>query len=909
MHRYRAIGPPIRSVARFRAISVLAALALCAIAAAGAAPPTRAIQFNIPAGQLADALDRFSEQSGLQVVYDDALLQGKLAATVTGEMSVSEALDHLLAGMGLAWDIVSDRTVVVMRAASPALSADGRPPATSASAPADEPATSPTATLKLDNYIAFGRGEDPMGLLPTEPLDSVFGFGKSLLETPRSVSVLSDDVMASYGIATTLDVSKIIPSTYTASIFSVNGNVNIRSVSSDTYFRGIKRLENTQLFPSPLSAMSRIDIVRGPPSPLYGPGKAGGYTNLVPKSARASTGKYLEEPTGKATLTTGSYDKKAGSAEIGGPFSLAGRRGGYYLYMDAEKSGTYYDHVPFEQYIVQSSFDVEPGERWIAQFGQMFQQWGGTELAGWNRVTQELIDHGTYAAGQPQLNMDLNGDGLISTAEVDAFGPLIRDLPPGTPASAAAAALGPGWRIDPATVRQVPLSRTANAQSTEDGAGAKVNLAYFDLVYRLPSGAALTNKIYHEQMRRFKWTRASAFGQDTRSSVFEDKVLYEQLAAPLTRHIAYSLAASASYRYYDTQTLTGTKYNDIVDRADLSQPFNSLNRFAVPNLEPDLAPWNTGLVSKYDTVGAAILLDVTSGTADVLLGARYDRVSIHSRIPDFVLTAPGLEARGSDAGLSWSASVSYEVLTGLRPYLTYSTQETLLHGIDGGVAIPIVANALNASQMREAGLKWSGFGGKVFAALSTYRQTRTSFTADTMQVPATLSKGWEMELRWVPSRRFSLVLGASKENTTFEPARAATIVVNPSFFGLGNDYYGGRLQTTLSNDPRYATRAGYPEKVFNLNGTFFFTRALAVNLSANYQQEVASGRIRDIVLPDAKILGAALIYDSARWTLRTSVSNLTNQLYFIPNSPDFAGEATVIPAPERNYEASISFKY
>ena len=74
--------------------------------------------------------------------------------------------------------------------------------------------------------------------MPTEPVDSVFGFDKTLLETPRSVSVLSDDLMAAYGIETALDVAKIVPSTFTTSIFGINGNVNIRGVASDTYFRG-----------------------------------------------------------------------------------------------------------------------------------------------------------------------------------------------------------------------------------------------------------------------------------------------------------------------------------------------------------------------------------------------------------------------------------------------------------------------------------------------------------------------------------------------------------------------------------------------------------------------------------------------------------------------------------------------
>ena len=89
--------------------------------------------------------------------------------------------------------------------------------------------------------------------------------------------------------------TELAPSTFTTSIFGINGNVNVRGIPSDTYFRGVKRLENTQLFPSPITAMGRLEVVRGPPSPIYGPGKVGGYTNFVPKSARASTGKYLGE--------------------------------------------------------------------------------------------------------------------------------------------------------------------------------------------------------------------------------------------------------------------------------------------------------------------------------------------------------------------------------------------------------------------------------------------------------------------------------------------------------------------------------------------------------------------------------------------------------------------------------------
>lgn len=763
--------------------------------------------------------------------------------------------------------------------------------------------------VELEDYIATGNAVDPIGILPTEPVDSVFGFDKSLLETPRSVTVLSDELMSNYGIENALDVSKVVPSTFTTSIFGINGNVNIRGVASDTYFRGVKRLENTQLFPSPITAMSRLDVVRGPPSPIYGPGKVGGYTNFVPKSARASTGKYLESPTGKVSFTSGSYDKKAGSAEVGGPFTFRGRTGGYYIYASAEDSDTYYENVPFEQYILQSSFDYELTDNVRLEFGQMAQYWGGTELAGWNRLTQELIDTGMYNAGQVGVNMDLDGDGLISTAEVDSFGPLLRSFAPGTPASEVEAALGPGWQIDPSTVRKVKIRRTANSQTGEDGGEAVVNLGYFDVIINLPDGAKLTNKIYGEKMNRFKWTRASAYGQHTASSVMEEKLIYEKALIPMSDRGGLNFSASGLIRYYDTRNLSGTKYNDLVNRADLSQPFSPNNRFAVPNLEPDLAPWNTGLTSRYTTTGFGTLIDATYRKTNVVLGMRYDWVDIKSMVPDFVLTTPGAVAEGDDEGFSWSASISHEIFNGIRPYATYARQETLVYGIDGGIGLNVVADALNTAELREAGVKTSLLNNSLFASLGAYRQTRTSFSFDTAQVLSTLSTGWELEVRWAASKNFSLTAGGTWQTTRYTPLRAATITVNPSFFGLADDYYGGRLQTTLTNDPAYAKRSGYPDIVLNLNGTYLWDNGWALNVSTAYQEAVPSGRIKDIMLPSATIVGAALVYDSPKFGVRLAVNNLTNELYFTPNSPDGTGEVVVIPAPERNYTTTFTYKF
>ena len=76
-------------------------------------------QFNIPAGTLMDALDVFSEQSGLQIIYDPLVTEGRHAPAVSGEMTPARALDRLLLQSGAIWELVNGKTVFVHSAANP----------------------------------------------------------------------------------------------------------------------------------------------------------------------------------------------------------------------------------------------------------------------------------------------------------------------------------------------------------------------------------------------------------------------------------------------------------------------------------------------------------------------------------------------------------------------------------------------------------------------------------------------------------------------------------------------------------------------------------------------------------------------------------------------------------------------
>ena len=76
--------------------------------------------------------------------------------------------------------------------------------------------------------------------LPTEDVGSVFGFDKTLLETPRSASTISSDQIERFDIGDIDELIALAPGTYTQSFFGVAGALDVRGTPGETYFRGVR---------------------------------------------------------------------------------------------------------------------------------------------------------------------------------------------------------------------------------------------------------------------------------------------------------------------------------------------------------------------------------------------------------------------------------------------------------------------------------------------------------------------------------------------------------------------------------------------------------------------------------------------------------------------------------------------
>src|SRR6201996_1338662 len=130
----------------------------------------------------------------------------------------------------------------------------------------------PAYGQEVETVIVTG---DQAHLIQIQPDDTAIGIAKPLLETPRAVTAVSDVTLSRYGVTGVDTLSAITPSAYTASYYGVEGAVNLRGTLAENYFRGFKRAENRGTYSTPLGDAAEIELVRGPPSVIFGAGKVG----------------------------------------------------------------------------------------------------------------------------------------------------------------------------------------------------------------------------------------------------------------------------------------------------------------------------------------------------------------------------------------------------------------------------------------------------------------------------------------------------------------------------------------------------------------------------------------------------------------------------------------------------------
>ena len=759
-----------------------------------------------------------------------------------------------------------------------------------------------------------------LGSLPGQDVEAVFGFGKSILETPRSASTISDEQLERFAVTDIDELMAFAPGTFTQSFFGVAGSLDIRGTPGENYFRGMKRLDNPGNYPTPIGASSRIDIVRGPASPIYGPSKIGGYLNFNPKSARASGGQYLEENTGAFSYSLGSWDKSVMTAEIGGPGSVGGKEMGFYLYGEVENSGSFYDNTDTDQTILQASINVDITDNLRIEFGGMFHDYAGNQVAGWNRLSQDLIDTGTYVTGTAKP-LDINGDGSISHQEYN----LVRgDINPFIfnnvgfglfPDRMTNADFSPTLALD--NPGATTLGRNQVLAASDDVLLNTVETLYFDIFYYTDNGWEIKNQMFYEAYENLN-ENAYGFAQFHDSSVFENKVVFSTEYETDTLLAQFQISPSIRH----TEFLHGDDFtNEYFNRRDLTGPSTALDRrLLATRIGKDFDNYDVG---NYTDLGFAIMTDFTWEMGlNIVLGVRYDTIDIKSTSRgDLLLTVADIETvKETVDGVSWNTSISFKTDIGLIPYITAAEQATLVAGQGAEIGVGQVGNgAFDTSDLFEYGIKGSFLDDSLYFALSVYEQERTDFNAQAIVTNSTTeNEGTEFELRWVVND--NLVVGAGYTNSKVYNLTALELGEQFGFFGIehltnvtdASLLYGGSVignNLVDSTDKESARKQGIPENIYTLNATYDFQNGYAINTSIIRADSTFSDFSQTVTLPAYTLVNAGVFYNAETWTASLSIKNVTDEDYFRANFPDLFGAQIVLPELPRHYQAKFSYKF
>jgi outer membrane receptor protein involved in Fe transport len=529
--------------------------------------------------------------------------------------------------------------------------------------------------------------EDPLRALSNEPSASSFGFSKPLLETPRTVSFVSEEQIALLGIASTDDLTRVVPGVYTNRRWGYQGGVDIRGTSADIYFRGMKRLQLQGHARTSLSGMDGIEVIKGPPSPIFGMGRIGGYMNLTPKAGRAKTGAYLTSAQGFIEAVTGSWDHAEASFGIGGPLNLKDRAGGYYIYGMMEDSGSWVEPVNVKQKIFQAATSVD---NFVGPFrlevGGQYQN-SSTAGAYMNRTTQALIDSGTYIRGTPLVNLDSNGDGQVGFREThlnspvagnviagnqplsqrfnwpkiagsttlqsfdNGFDPVpgipltmknylqvhteidcdlanyMRTLPAGGPLPISGQ-LPVGFVLNPCNVGTTKVNPRRGPYEKEQD--AKVSLMFMDLVYDPTPDFTVKNQLFFDRLQSFKNSQLP-YGETQSIWAIEDKVTATKRIPSefLPDWMSINSLASINHRITSAWAKSGGGdfdfRNDIMaGEGDLIVNASFWNNREDPSYDTG-APSTANLKSKYTETGVGLMFDIDMWRkTNLIVGARYD---------------------------------------------------------------------------------------------------------------------------------------------------------------------------------------------------------------------------------------------------------------------------------------------
>ncbi|MGF7151584.1 hypothetical protein FHS96_005250 [Sphingomonas zeicaulis] len=296
-----------------------------------------------------------------------------------------------------------------------AQAAHAQPPAADPAAEEGEAGVAEAAAEDRGTITVTGRrGED--SVVPDRPARSIYGFETSALDTPRSISQVTAEQLATDVLRSTDDFVKYAPGITRGGGQGNNAAPSIRAIAAEVFQNGQRIYKDGNDHPLNLNAFEGADIVAGPSSVIFGPSSGtGGYVNYLTKKP------YFDRQRTQVTAGIGtwvpgdsSYSDFNLTLDTGGPIS---EQLAYRVSIKGQRGGTYYANVEnnFNSFYGALSWRPSPSVR-VDWNGSYDDYYDFNITRGWNRPTQALVDSfgKQYYAGRATPLINTPGVGIWS---------------------------------------------------------------------------------------------------------------------------------------------------------------------------------------------------------------------------------------------------------------------------------------------------------------------------------------------------------------------------------------------------------------------------------------------------------------------------------------------------------------
>jgi iron complex outermembrane recepter protein len=753
---------------------------------------------------------------------------------------------------------------------------------------------------------------DVVHLLETGDNDAALGLDKPLLETPRAVTLVSDTTIDRYGIAGVNDLTAITPSAYTASYYGVEGAVSLRGTLAENYFQGFKRAENRGTYTTPLSDAAGIEILRGPPSPIYGAGKVGGLVNFLPKTVGAS-----DALGGEATLTYGSYSKRNATLQFNAPVVLGDAAGGVHAYGEIDDSYSFYRGIhPSHQLLELTGTLAKDSWSFSADY-MYYHSNGDVQTPGWNRLTQALIDNGTYITGRNTSLQASNGKYLTFNdlgGNPYAFDPNFQAL-------ACAGCQDAAHTLNSGVGTTILSSRTIYIAKGVDFSNTITHTAFAEAADDLGDGQVLRLQLFGDVLQNDRFV-SYGFPGSYRTQIGEARARYD-----LKRYFGLlktKTVAGLSYR--NVHAIGKESFNSGVialDRRDISVGATANDIVDSPfNTDPPgtfQMGWENNVSSNTADAGAFLTSDISwDDSLDLTVGGRYDDYNVRSVDAGVLSFEPG--SGSGDAGrFTYSASLSYKTPFGLVPYVTNAKSAAVEIGQASQVLTSLLAGRdwLSNSFLDEAGVKFTALDDHIQGSLDWYVQNRTQLeqgaAGGAASVMGTVARGAELELRYVANANLSLTFAGGLQHTTVKGPDTETTYVPARTYGVSpqNGFGGSYLVFNFSTLPGKAGNYEdtlVPHAVLSPYLTWTSDRqswgVWGASFGGTYVGKTQQTVPDPIIFPSYTVLNASTFAQWDVWEANLNVNNLADTRYFTPGADTYAN-LSALPGIGRTWKITL----